>query len=100
MAQLGWLHAFNAQWTVGAMAGEGDARNAANAKGTLRQLGAGAQYQLSKRTQLYGIYSNLDSDGATGKAYSGTPGIGAPANSLRSSGSTQNVLRVGVLHKF
>lgn len=100
MLQAGWLWRPTDLWLLGLMAGQADIRNAAGAEGKLRQYGLGSQYLLSKRTQLYGIWSQVRSSGSAGTAYSGVPGIGAPAASLRSSDNSQAVFRVGVLHKF
>lgn len=100
MLQLGWLVTLQDLWTVGAMAGQADLRDAKGVDGTLRQVGLGAQYALSRRTTLYGIGSLVKSSGSAGTAFSGVPGIGAPAAAMRSKDDSQGVYRVGVLHKF
>lgn len=100
MVQLGWLTRIGGPWRVGAMIGHARIRTVAGAQGQLRQYGLGAQYALSKRTDLYAIGSLVDTQGAAGTAYSGIPGIGAPAANLRSSDDTQRVLRLGLLHRF
>ncbi|MBI5256587.1 MAG: porin [Burkholderiales bacterium] len=100
MLQLGWLVTLQDLWTVGAMFGQADLRNAKGVDGTLRQYGLGAQYALSRRTTLYGIGSLVQASGSAGTAFSGVPGIGAPAATLRSNDDSQGVWRVGILHKF
>ncbi|WP_432240644.1 porin [Herbaspirillum robiniae] len=59
------------------------------------QLNVGVDYYLSKRTDLYAMYSNQRArdtvnPGVVNAAYSSSP----------SDDSTQNVVRVGVRHKF
>jgi predicted porin len=100
MVQLGWLWNVTQPWMVGVMAGRADTRNAAGVAGEIRQWGLGTQYEFSRRTTLYAIGSRVASDGSAGTAYSGVPGIGAPPAALRSTTSTQNVLKAGLLHKF
>jgi predicted porin len=74
--------------------------NAAGAKGTIRQIGVGAYYDLSRRTTLYGIVSQVNSSGAAGKAYSSVPGIGGNPGTFRSSDNQQSVLKLGIRHFF
>jgi predicted porin len=67
------------------------ARFVGGSKGTLTQLNLVADYALSKRTDLFAVYANVRADdmyntGALGE--------------LTGGDGTQNVLRLGVRHKF
>ncbi|AIY42622.1 Outer membrane protein [Collimonas arenae] len=64
-------------------------------KGKTTQLNLGVDYFLSKRTDLYAMYSNqrandINNPGVINGAYSNAP----------ADDSSQNVLRVGLRHKF
>lgn len=100
MYQLGWLHQVTPLWMVGLAYGRADIRNASAAPGDLRQWGLGTQYALSKRSTLYSMVSRVRSSGSAGTAYSGVPGVGSPAATLRSSDDTQIVVKGGFLHRF
>ncbi len=100
MVQGGFLYKLTQPLTVGAMFGYADTRNAADVKGKVKQLGLGVAYNFSRRTELYGIASQVKTSGSTGTAYSGTPGIGAPAAALRSEDNSQLVLKTGIRHSF
>ncbi|NUU01570.1 porin [Herbaspirillum robiniae] len=63
--------------------------------GSTTQLNVGVDYYLSKRTDVYAMYSNLRAKdvvnpGVVNAAYSASP----------SDDSTQNVLRLGLRHRF
>jgi predicted porin len=100
MVQTGLLYKLTAPLSVGVMYGHSKTRNAINVAGKLQQLGAGFAYNFSRRTEFYGIASQVKSEGSTGTAYSSVPGIGAPASALRSSDSGQLVLKTGIRHSF
>ncbi|MET0332700.1 MAG: porin, partial [Rhizobacter sp.] len=100
MVQTGLLYKLTQPLSVGVMYGHSKTKNAANLAGKMQQYGGGFAYNLSRRTELYGIASYVTSDGSTGTAYSSTPGIGAPASALRSSDDSQLVLKAGMRHSF
>lgn len=62
-----------------------------------KQIAVGYQYDLSKRTALYGTYATLDNDGsaATGARFTIGSGPGMTAGGAKSSG-----FAVGVRHSF
>ena len=66
----------------------------------MKQWGLGTQYLLSKRSTLYSMVSRVSASGSAGTAYSGIPGVGAPAATLRSSDGSQTVLKAVFLHRF
>lgn len=85
---------------VGLALGQSRMNNAAGVEGTIRQIGAGAYYDLSRRTTVYGILNQVSSNGAAGNAYSSVPGIGGNPGTFRSSGDHQSVLKLGIRHFF
>jgi predicted porin len=100
MVQFAWLYQVSAPWMVGVMLGDSSLKTGSGQDGSVRQLALAAHYDLSKRTRLYGIWSNVNSGGAAGNAFSGIPALGVPPASLASSTTKQNVLRIGMVHKF
>lgn len=100
MLQGGVLYKLTQPLSLGVMFGHSKTKNAANVDGKLQQLGAGFAYGFSRRTEFYGIASHVKSDGSTGTAFSGVPGIGAPPASFRSNDDTQLVLKTGIRHSF
>lgn len=100
MVQTGLMYKLTGPLSVGAMYGHSKTRNAANVAGKMQQFGAGFAYAFSRRTEFYGIASQVKSEGSTGTAYSGVPGIGAPASALRSNDDSQLVLKTGIRHSF
>ena len=100
MLQGGLLYKLSGPLSIGAMFGHSRTRNAADVEGKVSQLGAGFAYNFSRRTEVYGIASNVKSDGSAGTAYSSVPGIGAPASALRSNDDSQLVLKTGIRHNF
>ena len=79
---------------------QSDFNNAAGAKGKIKLFGAGAYYDFSRRTTVYGILTQVQSDGAAGNAYSSIPGIGGSPAALSSSNHHQAVLKAGIRHFF
>ena len=94
----GVLYKLTQPLSLGIVAAQGNIRTITNASGRVNQIGLGALYDFSKRSQLYGLYSNVHNSGAAGTGYSGIPGIGFPT--LRSTKSSQNVLKLGIRHLF
>ena len=97
----GLLYKVTAPLSLGIVAAQGNIRTVANASGRINQIGFGALYDFSKRSQLYGLYSHVHNGGAAGNGFSGVPGIGlfpTPAN--RSTTANQNVLKLGIRHLF
>lgn len=100
MVQAGLLYKLTAPLSAGVMVGHSRTKNAAGVDGKLQQLGAGFAYGFSRRTEFYGIASQVRSEGSTGTAYSSVPGIGGPPSALRSSDERQLVLKTGIRHSF
>lgn len=100
MLQLGWQHDLTPAWMLGITGGWAQTRDVRSASGDIRQYAVATQYRLSKRTTLYAMGSRVQASGSAGTAYSGIPGIGAPATTLRSSDGAQSVVRAGLLHRF
>ncbi|HEY0820766.1 MAG TPA: porin [Rhizobacter sp.] len=100
MLQGGVLYKLTQPLAAGVMFGHSKTKNAAGVAGKVQQLGAGFAYGFSRRTEFYGIASHVKSDGSAGTAFSGVPGIGAPAASFRSNDDTQLVLKTGIRHSF
>lgn len=100
MLQLGWQHDLTPAWMLGITGGWAQTRDARRVSGDIRQYAVATHYRLSKRTTLYAMGSRVQASGSAGTAYSGVPGIGAPAATLRSSDGAQSVVRAGLLHRF
>lgn len=74
-----------------------DGNNAAG--GNAQQLAIGANYNLSKRTDIYTAYSMIDNDSADGK----TPTVrrvSSVGDAANSGGTFTDGFQVGVRHKF
>lgn len=100
LVNLGVLWQASPGFHLGLALAQSRMNNSTGAEGTIRQIGVGAYYDLSRRTTVYGILSQVNSSGAAGKAYSSVPGIGGNPGTSRSSDDQQSVLKLGIRHFF
>ncbi|HEY1149890.1 MAG TPA: porin [Pseudoduganella sp.] len=98
LAQVSADYRISPQLRVGALYGV--LHDTSGGGASARGFNAGAYYDLSKRTTLYGFASRMSNDSKAGFRFSGSAGPSANLSGADVNGQKLTGLQAGILHRF